>query len=368
LSPIKLILIAAALVSCGPERETERGAPMDPQGEIIETRQQALGFNIDASSLPSSGCPIGGGTAAAREGNDYMQRWRAAMGLSCLTFHGSLGAAAQQHAIYRTNHFTGGCDAGPHEEKPGCSWFVGVHFWERAAEHFLPSSLTAVSEAGSEQDAWFQSPQSPDNAVSFWMTSVYHSTVGSDSRIRFEGGGQAITNASNQPGRQFSAYYTDTAAYPNMVTPDTFRTTVKWPPPGSTNIVGRAWNGKTERPTPPAPPGGWNATNSGPVIFLIADDFNPGPQDADWTLTERFSDGTNGPPIASTKLTWQNDPNITETGTYFMYANAPLKASTRYMVQIIGNKWIKNGGKCRPFNGCTSSQIASYTWTFTTRP
>jgi cysteine-rich secretory family protein len=226
---------------------------------------------------------------------------RRAAGSPCASFVPALADSATRHCAYwAANAGEAACVRDPHAEVMGCPGYWGARFVERELRSGYAGTPSSETMA-------FGAPGAA--AVQLWIDSVWHRTPVLSPWVRDVGFGAAEDCVTADFG--IGAGSSDAKL-------------VTWPYPGQT-AVPRSFDGATEGPEPPRPPGGWP---SGYPITIFA----------------RSALSAHALTVASTGAAvphvWLAPGSAESRGlldsAYVLYAEAPLAAATTYRVTAAG--------------------------------
>jgi hypothetical protein len=252
---------------------------------------------------PPGACPAPPASASATTLDAYarMNAARLLAGAGCATLVPALDTASAKHcAYYSANASNKACTGNAHLEVSGCPMFVAADFGQRdrlAGYTGSPVFETMAFGPGG------------GGAVQVWIDSIWHRSPVLSPWVRDVGYGDAAGCAT----MDFGAGAGGPAG-----------AVVTWPADGQTGVP-TSFDGRSEGPTPPAPPAGW--PSGYPITIWIKGELTA------HTLT-RDGDATNiahrfiGPEDALAMGLLADD--------YVLYADAPLAAATRYRVRASG--------------------------------
>jgi hypothetical protein len=279
---------------------------------------------------PSSGGSVGsGGTTASCPGApssasssqiaalDALNQVRLATGSGCANEVATLNTASQNHCNYYASN-TGACIADAHAEVATCSGFTGASFGDRDTAAGYSNGFFEVMAFDDD----------PVRAVQILVDSVWHRTPLLSPWIADFGYGNATKCDTMDFGGNPSSMPSNTV--------------VTYPYAGQTSVPTK-FNGATEGPVPPAPPGGWP---SGYPITVYAKGINITSHSitVDGQSSALPDQVINPAKYPNTGYLLINDAVI--------YANAPLTSGTTYRVKV---------------SASSSSGNLNLEWTFTTK-
>jgi len=338
-SAIAALPALAALTACGPDfTSIEQIVPAFTDGAVLDRRtsRRPDGGASDATTtvladgevpaptvlplpFPAHQCPSPGSmiSTEARRAFDRLNTLRTGIGLPCVAFSPNIATAATKHCeYYLQNETRDECVLNPHREVATCPGFVGERFTDRIKKFGFDGVGIYEVMAYVGDGAW---------SVDLWLNSVWHRVPLLSHEVASFGYG--------------SSGFCDTIDFSRLETPEK-NTTFYYPKPEQTNVP-TEFDGN-ESPQPPPPPAGWP---SGYPVSLHA----PGVTIAEHTIVV---DGIGlniphhfiapGDPVAGDLL----------RDEFFLYTHEPLRAMTRYRVQLKGQR----GGK-----------PVSFDWSFVTR-
>ncbi len=239
----------------------------------------------------------------AEEAYDRVNTYRRQMRLPCVTFVPEIAAAAAAHCGYFTAN-SGDCTADPHSEVEQCSGFRAERFGERmfnTGYHGKPAyeTMAYAGDGSRAVDLWVDSVWHRIPILSPWVKDLGYGTTAGCDTMNF---GWADGQATQGP-----------ATYPYN---------------GQTDVPLK-FDGSLESPALPPPPQGWP---SGYPIIVYAANLDV---ERHVLLDDRR---------AVVPHTWIAPDSPAGKGILhkemILYADAPLKPSTAYVVRIEGRRGI----------------------------